>query len=49
VEITKIQVAENSTEWWTLGFEAFGDLYHAPIITNRRSSAQTTGTLRVAR
>jgi hypothetical protein len=46
VEITKIQVAENSTEWW---FEAFGDLYHAPIITNRRSSAQTTGTLRVAR
>src|ERR1700730_2248543 len=26
VEISKIQIAEDPRQWWTLGFEAFGDL-----------------------
>ena len=30
VEISKIQIAEDSRQWWTLGFEAFGDLDSAP-------------------
>ena len=30
VEITKIQIAEEPRQWWTLGFEAFGDLDSAP-------------------
>jgi hypothetical protein len=30
VEISKIQIAEESRQWWTLGFEAFGDLDSAP-------------------
>jgi hypothetical protein len=30
VEISKIQIAEEPRQWWTLGFEAFGDLDSAP-------------------
>ena len=30
VELTKIQLAEEARQWWTLGFEAFGDLDSAP-------------------
>ena len=30
VEISKIQIAEDPRQWWTLGFEAFGDLDSAP-------------------
>jgi hypothetical protein len=30
VEISTIQIAEDSRQWWTLGFEAFGDLDSAP-------------------
>jgi hypothetical protein len=30
VEFTKIQVAEDPRQWWTLGFEAFGDLDSSP-------------------
>ena len=30
VEISKIQLAEDPRQWWTLGFEAFGDLDSAP-------------------
>lgn len=38
VEITKIQVAEDPGQWWTLGFEAFGDLDSAP--RNLRKAAE---------
>jgi hypothetical protein len=30
VELTKIQLTEDARQWWTLGFEAFGDLESAP-------------------
>ena len=30
VEISKIQIAEDPRQWWTLGFEAFGDLDSVP-------------------
>ncbi|HYP57799.1 MAG TPA: hypothetical protein VEQ35_05890 [Beijerinckia sp.] len=30
VEITKVELAAHSRPWWTLGFEAYGDLEQAP-------------------
>jgi hypothetical protein len=30
LEISKIQIAEEPRQWWTLGFEAFGDLDSVP-------------------
>jgi hypothetical protein len=38
VEITNIHVAESSSQWWTLSFEAFGGLDSAP--RNLRKAAQ---------
>jgi hypothetical protein len=38
VEITKIRLAEDPRQWWTLGFEAFGDLDSAPA--NLQMTAQ---------
>jgi hypothetical protein len=38
VEITKVQLAEDPQPWWTLGFEAFGDLDSLPA--NLQMTAQ---------
>jgi hypothetical protein len=31
IELTEIEMAGHAARWWTLGFEAFGDLDSAPI------------------
>jgi hypothetical protein len=35
VEITKVQRDRDPRQWWTLGFEAFGDLDSAPVTLQR--------------
>ena len=35
VEITKVLLDGDSRQWWTLGFEAFGDLDSAPVNLQR--------------
>lgn len=35
VELAKVTLEDHEGEWWTLGFEAFGDLSSAPLVLTR--------------
>ena len=42
VELTEVQLPNRSEAWWTLGFEAFGDLDHVSINLTRVMRAEAS-------